>query len=98
MKFTFSSEFTEDVTWEDGRIRSDSRFIRRLILETARQRESTGEWYGAPPHGPGRRSRYLSDPFSAYWFLIGFFHEQRIPVTISGEVPEPGPVPDGAVQ
>lgn len=97
MKFSFESKERGTVNWEDGRLKGPRRLV-ALIRATSKDWESVGRFMGFQPHGPGGRKNYLRNEHSAYAFLLTFFQEFGVRVTITGEVPESESIPAGAVQ
>lgn len=76
------------IAWQDGSLTGNGQAIRMVLTEAA---YLEGELVG--PVGQQTDSRHLTDPLSARIIIARVLSE----VVFTGEVPEPGSVPPGAV-
>jgi hypothetical protein len=78
------------ITWDDGALSGDQTAVDILQIR-AKVLEGTDV---GPPTGPYTVRRHLADPLSTIFLMRDLLGED---ITADGDVPEPPPVPDGAV-
>lgn len=84
---------TYSVTYKDGKFSGSGLDEYAVVLAATKAKELEGKFVGTV--GQETIKNHLSEPLSALAILLDYVFEKDVKVT--GDIPEPDPVPDGAV-
>jgi len=83
------------IAWVDGRLIGRQDRVRAIL---GRSKVLQGKHFGIKPLGPGSPTEHIKDPFAAYDFIQKYFASEGHTVTIRGDIPVPGKLPEKSFQ